>query len=187
MTDFWFNIIWTVLIALATVLTDWIAAKFIGYTRGFTAIQRAADQAVADDLKLKDIRGEIERALKRVKYSLVWGADLVTVAIGLDLATLGLWTTNKSLFPFFQRWNVGTINREIQIWLLIMVVHLVILLMSIVFKHLHGDKIETYDPSELASAAKINKWIPQNRWLLASNSLGFLALLSSFMIMTNTF
>lgn len=187
MADFWFNIIWTVLIALATILTDWIAAKFIGYTRGFTAIQRAADQALTDDLKLKVIQSEIERALKRVKYSLVWGADLVTVAIGLDLATLGLWTTNKSLFPFFQRWNVGIFNREIQVWLLVIVVHLVIFLASIVFKHLHGDKIETYDPSDLVTASKINKWVPQNKWLLAGNSLGFLALLSSFMIMTNTF
>ena len=50
MADFWFNIFWTVLIAFATVLTDWIAAKFIGYTRGFTAIQRAADQAVTGGL-----------------------------------------------------------------------------------------------------------------------------------------
>jgi len=110
MTDFWFNIIWTILIALATVLTDWIAAKFIGYTRGFSAIQRAADQAVADDLKIKDIQSEIERALKRVRYSLVWGADLVTVAIGLDLATLGLWTANKSTSTFF---NVGTLALSI--------------------------------------------------------------------------
>lgn len=187
MTDFWFNIFWTVLIAFATVLTDWIAAKFIGYTRGFTAIQRAADQAVTDELKLREIQIEIERALKRVKYSLVWGADLVTVAIGLDLATLGLWTANKSLFPFFQRWNAGTTNREIQVWLLIIVVHLTILLISIVFKHLHGDKIETYNPSDLVTASVFLKWISQNRWLLAGNSLGFLTLLSSFTIMTNTF
>lgn len=186
MTDFSFNIAWTVLIAIATVITDWIAAKFIGYTRGFSAIQRAADQAVTDELKIKDIQSEIDRALKRVKYSLVWGADLVTVAIGLDLATLGLWTANQSLFPFFQRWNTSSINREIQVWLLIIVIHLVILLLSIVFKHLHGDKIESYDFLELATPINFSKWVAQNRWLLASNSLGFLALLSSFTIITNT-
>ncbi len=186
MTDFWFNVAWTVLIALATLLSDWIAAKFISLTRGFTAMQQAVDQAIADDSKLQQVKEQLERMEKRAKASLIWGADLATVAIGLDLATLGLWTTNQTIFPFFQKWNTNIVNREIQVWLLLIVTHLVVLLFSIVFKHLHGERIEATDASELSGPLHPLKWIPQNCWMLSSNTLGFLAVLSCLMIMSNT-
>ena len=186
MTDFWFNILWTILIAIATVIADWIASKFVILTRGFSAIQKKIDQSITDDLKLKDVRDEIDRATKRARSSLIWGSDLVTVAIGIDLAVLGLWTADKSLFPFFQTWNTGTVNREIQVWLLVLIIHLVFMLVSIVFKHLHGDHIESIDGSELVTPSQLGQWIPQNRWMLASNTLGFFALLSCFTIISNS-
>lgn len=186
MVDFWFNVAWTVLIALATLLSDWIAAKLISLTRGFTAIQQAVDQAVEDDSKIRQIKEQLERVDKKAKASLIWGADLATVAIGLDLATLGLWTTNQTLFPFFQKWNTQTVNREIQLWLLLIITHLVVLLFSIIFKHLHGERIEITYASELSSLLHPLNWISQNRWMLSSNALGFLAVLSCLMIMSNT-
>ncbi len=184
MDDLWFNVLWTIIIAVATLLSDWIAAKFVISTRSLSAIQKSIDQANSDDRKLKEICDQLDRASKRAKSTIIWGADLVTVAIGLDLAILSLWITNKSNFPFFQHWNTETLNREIQVWLLVLVIHLVVLLLSIVFKHLHGDKIES---AESVSPSKIWHWVPQNRWMLASNTLGFLALLSCFMIIKNSF
>lgn len=187
MTDFWFNVLWTILIATATVISDWIASKFVILTRGFSAIQKKIDQSITDDLKLKDVRDEIDRAAKRAISSLIWGSDLVTVAIGLDLAVLGIWTADKSLFPFFQSWNTSTLNRESQVWLLVLIIHLVFMLISIVFKHLHGDYIESIDGRDLATPSQVFLWIPQNRWMLASNALGFFALLSCFTIISNSF
>lgn len=186
MADFWFNVAWTVLIALATLLSDWIAAKLISLARGFSAIQQAVDQAVADDSKLRQVREQLERVEKRAKASLIWGADLATVAVALDVATLGLWTGDQALFPFFQKWNTPTVNREIQMWLLLIVTHLVVLLFSIVFKHLHGERIESIAAAQLASPAHPLRWIPQNAWMLSSNTLGFVAVLSCFMVLTNT-
>lgn len=180
MTDLWLNIIWTVLIALATVLTDWIAGRFINLTRGLSAIRKSIDLAVADEIKIGEVRNEIERYAKRSASALTWGADLVTVAIGLDLATLGLLTTNKANFTFFQKWNAAGINREIQVWLILILIHLTLLLLSIVFKHLHNDKIESVEMAPLFTW----QWVPQNRYMLSSNAIGFMTLFSSFMIIT---
>ena len=51
------------------------------------------------------VREELERIRSRQIATLTWGADLAAVAIGLDLAVLGLWMSNHTLFPFFQRWD----------------------------------------------------------------------------------
>jgi len=88
-------------IAIATVLTDWIAGKFISLTRGFAAVRRAVDLAVTDEGKIEEVRNEIQKYAKRSSSSLIWGADLVTVAISLDLATLSLWTSHKASYNFF--------------------------------------------------------------------------------------
>lgn len=183
MTDFWLNISWTILIAVATVLTDWIAGKFISLTRGLAAIRRSIDLAVADEIKIEEVKNEIERYVKRSSSALTWGSDLVTVAIGLDLATLGLWTSNKATYTFFQKWNTAGVNHEIQVWLILILIHLTLLLLSIVFKHLHNDKIESLQSNNIAQPFTL-KWVPQNKFMLSSNVVGFVTLFSSFMIIT---
>ena len=97
---------------------------------------------------------------------------MAAVAIGLDLAVLGLWMSDHTLFPFFQRWDSqtgsGVIDRAIGVWLVLLLVHFVLLLVSIVVKHFHGDRIESVDSAALADLFQAG-WLGQNRWMLIGN------------------
>jgi hypothetical protein len=115
---------------------------------------------------------------------LSWGADLAAVAVGLDLAVLGLWMSDHTLFPFFERWSTQTADRALGVWLLLLLVHLVLLFVSIILKHFHGDRIETVEPEHIADLFEAG-WLTQNSWMLIGNALGFLVLLSSFLVVTN--
>lgn len=185
MTDFWFNILWTTLVSVTTILADWIAGKFIYMTRGYVAIRKSFEQALTDEEKLMEVQSQLEHLARREASGLAWGADLVVVAVALDLAILGLWTRNHALFPFFQRWNVEAINREAQVWLVLLLIHFVLLLVSLVLKHLHGESVETLKLDSAAPVFRLDWW-QKNAWMFGSNVLGFLALLSSFLIISNT-
>lgn len=183
MTDLWMSVFWTLLITLATILADWIAGRVILLTRGVAQIRRAAEGASGGD-PLAQVKSELERIRARQVAGLVWGADLAAVAFGLDLAILGLWMSNSATFPFFQRWDTNGAHRAVGVWLVLLLVHLVILLFSIILRQLHGDHVESYEPAALSEVFG-RGWIRQNCWMLASNMIGFLGLLSAFVIVTN--
>jgi hypothetical protein len=184
MTDFWFDVIWTIVVTTATILADWIAYRLITATRAVAAIERAVDQTATDQDKVLEITEHVHKLRAKQSSALTWGADLAAVAISLDLTALGIWIGDPGLFPFFSRWNRPNVSREIQIWLVLLFVHLVLLMVSILFKHLHGEKIESIQPSKLVGILH-REWFGQSGWMITCNSLGFVVLLSSLLVLTN--
>jgi len=187
MFDFWLSFGWTLLITLATILADWIAGRLILLTRGVASIRKALEAGPGDPVSR--IKEELQRIRARQIATLTWGADLAAVAIGLDLAVLGLWMSDHTMFSFFQRWNTQgqgqVIDRAIAVWLVLLLVHFILLLVSIILKHFHGDRVESVDSTQLADLFQ-SGWLGQNRWMVIGNTVGFLVLLSSFLIVSNS-
>jgi len=184
MTDFWIEVLWTFFVTIALVLADWLAGALIVNVRVNAAIQRAIEQAPTDRGKLSEIRKYLEKRRAWETEALAWGADLTALAISLDFAALLLWHSNPVMFPFFSRWNTASVSREIPVWLVLFAVHSVLLLASIFCKHLHGERVEMIVPPQMPRLFR-KGWVGQNLWMLTSNVIGFLTLLSSFVVVTN--
>jgi hypothetical protein len=67
----------------------------------------------------------------------------------------------------------------------LLLAHFLLWLLSIVLKHFHSDTIEDNPPAELAKFFR-RKWFAQNKFMLASNVIGFVCLFSSFAIIKNS-
>lgn len=190
MTDFWIEVLWTLLVTTVTVLADFMANHWIADRRARVAAQRDIEKAITltDPEELREhiakMKEQMDKRAAQQAAALAWGADLTAVALSLDLAALGLWVSDPAMFSFFSRWNTEYVSREIPIWFILILAHLVFLLISIVCKHLHGDRVETIEPSQIARLLH-KGWVKQNRWMLTSNTVGFLTLLSSFVVVTN--
>jgi hypothetical protein len=183
MENFWFDVIWAILVTLVTIGADWVAGQLISAVRALAAINQTANKSVADKEALTEIRDHLERFRARRAGSLAWGADLVAVSISLDIAALGIWISDHDTFPFFKVWNTSDSEREIEIWGILLLVHFVLLLVSIIFKHFHGEKIETVPSGGIALVFQ-KGWLKQNGWMISCNLLGFFTLLSSFVVLT---
>ena len=128
------------------------------------------DSEDSNEVVIANVRSQLQDLNE--SSSPLWGAELSAVALSVDFAALGIWISNKSIFPFFTKWNTQTAEYEIPIWLLLFLIHFVALLGAIIFKQLHNEE----------SRIQSNK----KRWIYAENLAGFLALLSTFSILTNT-
>jgi len=184
MTDFWFSFLWTLLVTAATVLADWLSGRVMASTRGLYSIQMTVEQSIADESKISEIKAHLQSFQRKKALGFLWGVDLATVTLALDLTALGLWVSNKVTFPFFQRYNDLQVHREIGVWLIVLLVHFVILLFSVVFKHLHAERIENTMIGKVEHRPMI-LWLSRNYWLFAGNLVGFLSLLSGIVIATN--
>ena len=109
---------------------------------------------------------------------------MATVALALDVAALGLWSRNGDIFPFFSSFNNGGSDHSPRLWIVIIVCHSFLLVLSLVLKHLHADAIGRVGVSDLG-VLFTGPWWKQNVWMLASNLAGFVALLSTFLYMNN--
>jgi hypothetical protein len=185
MTDLWIDVLLALMVTLATVIADWIANRFITSTRRLAAIKQVIDKTISEGTKLDEIKKEIERFYSEKEKSLTWGSDLASIAFSMDLAILGVWVTSPSFFPFFSRWNSNNISREIPIWMILLLTHFLILIASIALKHLHSDAFESTPTPNIARFLR-KGWVTQNKYMLASNAFGFISLLSSFVIITNS-
>jgi hypothetical protein len=185
MGDFYLNLLWTGLVTTLVILMDLLAGKFVAYTRGMAGIERAITAAGTDRAKLAKVEEQLLQVRTRQVAARTWGAELVTAAVSLDLAVLSLWLADRRLFPFFQKWNDETRAMEVQVWLLLLVMHVILLLLSVYCRHRHGEKIESLDPRMLEEWGR-GRWFGQNGWMLANNTLGMLTLLSCFVIITNS-
>jgi len=184
MTDLWIDILLALLVTLATIIADWLANRFISSTRRLAAIKKVIEKTLSEGSKLDEIRKEIERFYSEKEKSLTWGSDLASVAFSMDLAVLGVWISSPSFFPFFSRWNSTNISREIPVWFILLFFHFLLLLLSISLKHYHSDTLESTPSTEIIKFME-RGWINQNRYMLSSNVLGFMSLLSAFVIITN--
>jgi hypothetical protein len=188
MIDFWIEVLWTLLIAMVMMLADFVASQWIAERRTNISIQRDIEKALTEPRKLKEhiakMKERLDKHAHRRAAALAWGADLTAVALSLDLAVLELWILDPAMFPFFSRWNTAPVSREIPVWFIFLIAHLFLLMVSIIFKHLHGDRIEAIEFAQVARLFR-KGWITQNRWMITSNTIGFLTLLSSFIVATN--
>ncbi|MDR4469542.1 MAG: hypothetical protein MRJ68_14810 [Nitrospira sp.] len=182
MTDFWFSVLFSVLVTAATLAIDWVAGRFVSLTRTVSKIRRDIDQSIADPGRLAAIREHLKDLKEKEATALAWGADLVTVALALDLSTLAIWSRSPTFFPFFQSFNGDGAQREIQVWFAIFLIHGVLLLLSLVFRHLHSDLVASQSSSVSLFSGR---WWQLNRWMLGTNATGFAALLLSFVAITN--
>lgn len=185
MTDLWIDVLLALMVTLATIFADWIANRFVSSTRRLAAIKKVIEKTLSEGSKLDEIKKEIERFYSEKEKSLTWGSDLASIAFSMDLAILGVWVSNPSFFPFFSRWNSSDVSREIPIWLILLFAHFLLLLISISLKHYHSDTLESIPAHEFAKFMK-KGWIAQNQFMLISNAFGFISLLSSFIIITNS-
>ena len=182
MTDFWFSVLWTVLIASLTVMIDWVTHRLVLLQDCFTTIRSIMDDnALTDANKRAQCKVELDKLKSRFAETSVWGSDLVTVAIALDVACLGLSVTNKLTLGFFDKWDSADTDRTLQLWLLVMLAYAVCLLLSIIFRHKHSTKISAIAPGQIVSVLQPG-WIRQDFWALASKTVGLVSLMSAFSI-----
>ncbi|WP_156940931.1 hypothetical protein [Halomonas halodenitrificans] len=165
-----FNIVWTLAVAGLTLLAELIATKFVLMKSTLSAISKDVDSDKSNDEVIAKVRGHLYDLDEST--SPLWGAELSAVALSVDFAALGIWIANKSMFPFFSKWNTEVSEYEIPIWLLLFLVHFVALLGSIIFKQFHNDSVRIQEPKK--------------RWMYAGNLVGFMALFSTFSILTDT-
>jgi hypothetical protein len=184
MTDLWIDIIFAILVTLATFGADLIANRLVTSTRRLAAIKQVAEKTISDRSKLNEINKEIERYLSDNRKGFIWGSELASIALSMDLAILGVWALNPTFFPFFARWNTDGVSREIPIWFILLFSHFLFLLISISLKQYHSDTCESLPNRQAAKFMKRN-WVSQNKYMLLSNTVGFISLLSSFVIITN--
>lgn len=184
MTDLWVNILLAILVTLATVIADWISNRVVTLTRRMAAIKRAIEKSISDKAKIEEVTQEISKYYSSQSANLIWGSDLASISFSLDLAILGVCISNPDWFPFFSRWDSPGINRTIPVWMILLFAHFLLWLISIALKHYHTDKIESLPIQTVAKFLK-KGWIMQNSYLITSNAVGFVCLLSSFVIITN--
>ena len=163
-----FNILWTLAVAGLTMLAELIANKFILMRSALNAISGDLDSDEDSDAVISKVRERLHDLDE--SSSALWGAELSAVALSVDFVALGIWITNKTVFPFFSHWNTSATEYEIPIWLLLFLIHFVALLGAIIFKQLHNDSIRTQEQ--------------KRRWMYAGNLAGFMALFSTFSILT---
>ncbi len=185
MTDLIFSISLTLSITFITILADWLTSHVIILSRFAANAIKTFKSGHSNEVATKQMMNTI-RDYEISKANLnIWGSELSTVTISLDFVALGLWIYNKGIFPFISRFNVGDVNREIYVWSVILAVHFILFLLSVVFKHLHFNNVKNIDslqPISIFSA----RGLALNTWKIATNSIGFITLLSAIIILTNS-
>ena len=182
MIDFWIAVILTATVSLVTVLADWLASRLIFAAKTLRSLQRIIHAGLSASDALDRVTDEIQNYRASQIGSLAWGADIATVAISMDFACLGLWIHDKTIFPFFTRFNTANSAYELPVWLILIGVHMVLLVASLIMKHKHAETKGSVEPTQVAVFPQ-RMWFYQNGWMMAGNSTGFVALLSTIVIM----
>lgn len=182
---FFIDVVLAIVVTLVTLAADWIARSLMSYTSSHQEIKNIVSSSTNPDEAYEEVKEEIERFYSSKNKQVVWGSELAAITFSLDIAILSLWVTNPHYFPFFSRFNDVGISRELPVWLVALAIHFVILLVSIGFKHAHMEKNEIVNHNEIRSRG-IFKWLSRQRAMVLSNTLGFLSLLSAFIIIANS-
>lgn len=187
MVDFRIALILTVGASCLTVAADWIASKLVLYTKLLFRLRKILMPGDAHERpidRLLRARAEIERHDRMESCLVAWGTELAAVALSVDFVGLGIWSRTPNLFPFFEKFNEDGVSRETPVWLMIIVVHMVALCVSLVFKHNHVETIARAVPAEQVGFPRL-RWFLRNKWMVASAFTGFSALLASIVVFTN--
>lgn len=178
----------TTVITLITILLDSLVAKILALSRKSSRINDIEKQ-IDSTLTTKE---EIAEKIKQINQSYknselqrnIWGSDLAVVAFSLDLAALGIWLNDKNIFPFFSKFNTDTVERAFLVITFILLFHFLLFIFSLITKNLHTEQASELSLIRIPSIFTKDGF-HLNKWKLATNSIGFLTLLSSIVILTN--
>jgi hypothetical protein len=182
--DFWLAFILTTAVSILTVAVDWLASKLILGARALRSIQATVNAGLPTEETQQRLREDLQRYNAAQTSYLLWGSDLATVAVSMDFAALGIWIHNSLMFPFFSRFNTDEASREIPVWLIVMFSHFILLAASLVLRHFHVEAVAKIlvKPKD---QSRVKQWVAQNWSMISANALGFLALLSGMVVLTN--
>jgi|GEM_PF-2505494 len=189
MTDFIISLLITIVITLITIQLDSLVAKMLALSKKssrFTDLETLID---TEGLTKEEITKKIKETNQSYKNSElqrnIWGSDLAVVAFSLDLAALGIYLTDKNLFPFFSRFNTSNVDRAILVIAFTLLFHFLLFIFSIVAKNKHTEQtseIILVDVPSIFTKAGFQL----SKWKLTTNSVGFITLLSTIVILTNS-
>jgi len=183
MIDFFINVFFTIIVAVLFVTIDWIAHQIASSSRKFAEINQKMDELIESKATKEKIRIEVKKLTLPRPYSMIWGSELASIAFSIDLAILMSWYSNPSLFPFFSRWNNLDTSRELAIWMIILLGQLILLMVCITLKHFHSDKDNSnHEVQQMFRYV----WLGQDRYAFLSNIIGFISLLTSFIIISDS-
>ncbi|WP_372999756.1 hypothetical protein [Lutispora sp.] len=184
MIDFWFAAIMTFIITLITITFDSITGKLICYAK----YRKTISDILSKGLSREDAAKLIERSHYQLKSNenvfKIWGSDIALVSISVDLTALGLYISSPYYFPFFQRFNSTNSNREILVWILVIMLHMLLIMITMIMKHNHISNIDFID-NEGNEIIINSSWLSKQKYVLVGNSCGFISLMSSIVFITN--
>ena len=93
-------------VALITRIADWTAYRLMLFGSISVIVKKVNEQNAANGDFQKQIIAAVNRLYAFESPMLVWGSDLAIIALLLDIAILGIWISDYTLFPFFSRWNL---------------------------------------------------------------------------------
>lgn len=184
MIDFFINVIFTAIVAILFVAIDWIAHQVISPRKKFATIHRTMDKLVESKATKEKMKIEVQKLTLPQPYDMIWGSELAAIAFSIDLAILMSWYSNPALFPFFSRWNDLNTSRELAIWMIILLGQLILLMACITLKHLHINNKEDTGYEVQQNFRYV--WLGRDRYSFLSNIIGFISLLSSFIIISDS-
>lgn len=163
---------------------DFVAAKMITLSRlGNKVIE--LDRLNYSPAEFDQLKENLKSAANYYKNSKlernIWGNELAVVALSLDFTAVGLWIARPEIFKFFDHLNSDSVDRSILFCFLIIFVHLIIFLVSLIFKNLHLEKVKNVQLTNQTSIFTTNGfWL--NIYKVSNNALGFIALTTSILI-----
>jgi len=184
MVDFWTAVAMTAVLSLLTALTDWAASRIVLGTRLMRRLSSILQAGLTSQDAHVRIRAELQRSERSQISLLAWGVNLALLAVSLDLAALGIWIHDNTMFPFFQRLNEGDLHREPQLWILVIGVNAILLLLSLLAKHSHEATADRLSP-DLPFGSPGQGWFRQRLWMFGTNSVGVFSLLLAIIVFTD--
>ena len=182
MMDFWFAFAITLLITLITVLLDRITSKLIVYGRTVKNMQDIIKKGLSNDDAIKYTIKELDQYESNKVASKIWGSDVAIVSISIDITALGIYISNRTYFPFFQRFDGNNASRDILVWIIVIFAHLILIMFSMIMKH---NYLSSIDQVEELNLKQQHWWLKISRWSIGANACGFFTLLSAITIITN--
>ncbi len=186
MSDILLTIGITVCITFMTILLDYVASKMITLSNLGRKVLKLEEENFDvnqfDEMKERLVNVANYYKSSRLERN-IWGNELAVVALSLDFTAVGLWIAKPSIYPFFSHLNSEEIDRSILLCFLVLFIHVIIFLLSLVFKNLHLEKVSGVIPS-IQTNLFTKEGIILNQYKVYNNSIGFVALTTSLLLYT---
>jgi formate-dependent nitrite reductase membrane component NrfD len=166
----------TVGLSVVSLLLEWVTSQVVCSRRRIRRVDGILSQGLSPQDALEEIHRERTSFEEQRRSLLIWGVELGSVAIALDLVALGVWLSGRSPFTFIETIENWIAGGSTVFWLGLVVFHLLLVLLSLVSKYMF---VSEPDRALAASPAKLLDRVWLARWRLAANATGFISLLSA--------